>query len=752
MRRYLWAQGTVSVTLKAGSILAERYQVLQFPLLLDTSPADPPEPVETVPSLAVPYLALSHFPLSVPRPFTEITLTQTGESLLLLEEIPLQLSEDTPSKIPTLLPPLPTVWAQATALQQATWLWQIAKLWQPSMENQVAGALLDWDNVRIDGEDVRLLSLQVLATPSPTLTDLGGHWRPLLSAAAAPLQNFLRQLVEDLRAGQGTPTGLVNALTQALQVLAAPQKVTVKFATYSDQGPTRKRNEDACYPQSGTVSSVSLAAKTVATTPAPFVIVCDGIGGHQGGNVASQIAIDEVSQQLQSLGTSPNLIHDDLVFLLEKAVLAANQAIASRNDAAQRQDRARMGTTIALALAYGARLYIAHLGDSRVYRVRSYDCRQITLDDDVATREMRLGLQLYRDALQISGSGALVQALGMASSRHLRPTVELYPLTQESVFLLCSDGLSDQDLVERLWTTELRPVLTGDRDVATAGKRLIKLANTHNGHDNVTVGVLQLVPMSPTKVATIPDTCAALLTAPVQLPSLATQNVTEVVLPQPDVTQVPQSVSRPKRWRPTSLLLTSLAIAGLLGITGVYAWQRLEPLALFPDLAGDKSGETLSPEATPPTPAATTSIETLATSDLAVGDYLQIQPALDTAPVATVITTATPPVPEPPPAVDLPERSLAVGSIVQVINRQKTPDNRLWVRLQVCSVSTRVVGRDDDAAVSSPSIAIDSPSIEQSPLPYAVPGDQGWSLQTSAIGFADRLLDTSPTQQGLCTN
>ncbi|MEL7316568.1 MAG: protein phosphatase 2C domain-containing protein [Cyanobacteria bacterium J06559_3] len=747
MRRYLWAQGSVSIGLEPGTVLAERYQVVQFPLLLDTAPADPPAPLEAVPASAEPYLALSHFPVSIPRPFTQIVLAKTGKSLLLLEEIPIRSPEEPFSEIPPLLPTLTAAWAEATALQQATWLWQIAKLWQPSVDNQVAGALLDWENIRVDGEDVRLVSLQVAATSSPTLADLGSQWRPLLEATATPLRSFLTQLVEDLSAGQGTSAGLVNAFTQALEVLSAPQKVAVQFATYSDQGPTRKRNEDACYPQSGTVSSTSLAAKTVTTTPAPFVIVCDGIGGHQGGNVASQIAIDEVAQQLQALGNSPNLIHDDLVFLLEKAILAANQAISSRNDAAQRQDRARMGTTIALAFVYGARLYIAHLGDSRVYRVRSHNCRQITLDDDVATREMRLGLQLYRDALQTSGSGALVQALGMASSRHLHPTVELYPLTQESVFLLCSDGLSDQDLVERLWTAELRPTVMGDRDVATAGKRLIKLANTHNGHDNVTVGVLHVVPQPSNKVTTVPITSAAQLMAPVMSSATATQKVTQVVAPSSSTPQ--QAVPTvPKRRRAAPIMLTSIAIAGLLGIAGIYAWNRFGPLTTGSDSAPTTASEPLSPQATPPIPVADP-----VASDLAVGDYLQIQAALDTTSAATVVATASPPVSEPPSAVDLPERSLSVGSIVQVINRQKTPDNRLWVRLQVCSVAAEVTRIEDDS-VSAPSTpATDTPELEpNATLPTAVPGDQGWSLQTSVTSFADRLLDTSPTQQGLCTN
>lgn len=767
MRRYLWAQGTVSEPLEAGTVLAQRYQVIEFPLLLDALPADPPLPLETVPPLADPYLALSPFAITIPRPFTQIVLPQTGDTLLLLEAIPIQPADDPASQIPSLLPSMPAVWSRASALQQITWLWQIARLWQPLVDNQVADTLLDWENVRVDGEDIRLLCLQITES-SPTLADLGHHWQPLVKAAARPWQDFLRHLVESLIAGNGTSAGLVNALTKALETIAAPQELAVQLATYSDRGPTRKRNEDACYPKHGTVGRVSLKAATVKTTPAPFVIVCDGIGGHQGGNVASQIAIDEVSQQLQALGTGPDLIHDDLVFLLEKAILAANQAISSRNDAAQRQERARMGTTIVVAFVYGARLYIAHLGDSRAYRVRSHNCRQITLDDDVATREMRLGLALYHDALQASGSGALVQALGMANSRHLHPSVELYPITQESVFLLCSDGLSDQDLVERLWTTELQPMIGGKRDIATAGKRLITAANTHNGHDNVTVGLLRVVPVASKKEPTVPINDAALLTAPVVSTStVATQEVTTAVAAPAPTTpaNVATGKTAPKRWQPLPILFSTVAIASLLGIGGAYAWRRFAPQVRNNPLS-PKAGETLSPQASPPVPVldpATNEPTTdnaskdglsLGNEDLSVGDYLEVQPMLAAETVATVIVTATPPVPAPPPPVDLPKRILGVGSIVQVINRQKTPDNKLWVRLEVCSVSAEAVNTDDVVASSpSPTANTDgSNAVREPSLPLALPGDQGWLLQTSVSGFADRLLDTSPTQQGLCTN
>lgn len=761
MRRFLWAQGSVATPPADGTVLAERYQVLRFPLLQDTDPTSPPDPLSSVPTLAKPYLTLAVFPVAVPRPFTQITLSKTGESLLLLDAIPVRHEALDSIEAPDLLPDLLTTWPHASALQQLTWLWQIAQLWQPAVEAQVADSLLDWQNLRVDEEDVRLLSLEAIASV-PTLSDLGNQWRSLVPKAAKPLQPYLSRLVEQLSADKGTIGGLLNSLTRALEFLAENQSAFLQLATSSDQGPTRKRNEDACYPRSGSAGQLTAKAGVLGDNLPPFVIVCDGIGGHQGGSVASQLAIEEVSQHLQKLGSAPNLMHDDMVFLLEKAILAANQEITSRNDAAQRQERARMGTTIVLAFVYGVRLYIAHLGDSRVYRVRSHACRQITLDDDIASREMRLGSQLYHDALRASSSGALVQALGMAASRNLHPTVNLYPVTQESVFLLCSDGLSDNDLIERLWSTELRPVATGDRDVKTAAQRLIDVANTQNGHDNVTVGLLKVTPKSSGKLPTVPADYADVLAAEAPAwQAAATQNVISPDSASLDAatTIADAGLTRPKRWRPWPLLITSIVMAAIAGIVGAVVWQRLMPGSQLSE-AQPSAGATLSPSATPIDPSAASregdrlTVDDLGTDGLGVGDYLQIQAAVTDETATAMTVTATPPNAELSPAIDLPQRMLLLGTVVQVINRQKTPDNEVWVRLQVCSVPAEAAETEVSSGSSAGSAAqvATSERSQNYPLPLAQPGDQGWLLELSVPNLASRLLDTSPSQQGLCTN
>ena len=114
----------------------------------------------------------------------------------------------------------------------------------------------------------------------------------------------------------------------------------------------------------------------------------------------------------------------------------------------------------------------------------------MTLDDDLATREVRLNGTLYRQALGMISSGSLFQALGMNSSTALHPNIRRLIVDEECIFLLCSDGVSDRDRVDQYWQTEILPVLEGKVDLATACQRTINMANTHNGHDNSTVALV----------------------------------------------------------------------------------------------------------------------------------------------------------------------------------------------------------------------------------------------------------------------
>lgn len=502
---YLWGVGDLVANIRPGQLLNQRYLLKRDRTFLDTKPGLLPESLPDLPDFLLPYLHLSAYPLHVPRPYS-VMRTPDDDYVLMLESSALvtALPEGAqPGEAPSSLPMLTKCWAEAPPLRQLSWLWQISQLWDAFVTEKVAATLLDESLLRVDGAIVRLRSLasEPVASPvtapvdpqsaagQPSLMDLGRFWQPLADSAQQPVRAFLARLCERLERQQLTAEQLAEQLSQAIGVCSQGQVVNYDLAVYTDQGPTRKRNEDACYPESGTTQSHSSEQTRSA---AELLIVCDGIGGHQGGDVASKLAIATIEARLKPLLSrdQPDLSATELSFAIESAICAANDEISAQNDQAQRQARDRMGTTLVLAVIRGSDVFIAHLGDSRAYRISPQNCQQVTLDDDVASRQMRLGGGLYREVLPQPGSGSLIQALGMGSSQALRPTVQRFVLDEDCVFLLCSDGLSDSDRVEQFWQPVLRPLVVSDGSAATTGKRLVDLANKYNGHDNVTVGLL----------------------------------------------------------------------------------------------------------------------------------------------------------------------------------------------------------------------------------------------------------------------
>ncbi|MFM5947561.1 MAG: PP2C family protein-serine/threonine phosphatase, partial [Dolichospermum sp.] len=308
----------------------------------------------------------------------------------------------------------------------------------------------------------------------------------LLKNAQPNIAPFIQEVCKLLMEGEiRSSSQLIEILDQGLQQLEKFQTTTIKIYTQTDSGPVRSRNEDACYP----------ASDTLITKPpqdnAP-VIVCDGIGGHEGGSVAANLAIETIVAQVKELiPVSDDQINPSILFSnLEQAVATANDKISDQNDREHRQGRQRMGTTVVMALHKGHEMYITHVGDSRAYWITRHNCHQVTLDDDVASREVRLGYALYREALQHSGSGSLIQALGMSKSSSLHPTSQRFIIDEDAVFLVTSDGLSDFDRVEECWETEILPLLSGKTSIENVGKRLIEVANKRNGHDNVTIALV----------------------------------------------------------------------------------------------------------------------------------------------------------------------------------------------------------------------------------------------------------------------
>lgn len=558
-KRYLWAVGDGIEGFKTGKLLADRYLVKRDRILLDTKPGFIPLFPTDISDVVLPYLRLFSYQLHVPQVYGKLPSLKKNQNqeILLLEQSP--IFSDRKDSQPALLPKLTAVWKNTSTMRQLNWLWQIAHLWQPFSYLGVARSLLEPKLLRVEGSLVRLLELYP-DREELTLKELGQLWREWVNEAKPPITDFLAELCQQMIREQISIDEVIGQLDHVLEKIGLEQTRTFQVATLTDTGPTRQRNEDACYPDHGSFLAIPIDSQALT-------VVCDGIGGHEGGNIASNLAIETVVSQVsgwqnQKQSSGEEISHFDLINQLESAVCDANDRISQQNDREGKFDRQRMGTTLVMTLTHHHQIYVTHIGDSRIYWITSNGCHQVTLDDDVASREVRLGYSLYREALQQIGAGSLVQALGMSSSNNLHPTVQRLILDEDSIFLLCSDGLSDNDRVEQFWDTEILPVLAGKIDLATAAAKLIEIANTQNGHDNVTIGLVYCQVRDPEtaenkKKSQIEKVSLPLLSYPIT--ELPTENSSSTIK-----TQI---LSSPQR-RPRLLPLL-LGIVLLLGVGAV---------------------------------------------------------------------------------------------------------------------------------------------------------------------------------------
>jgi protein phosphatase len=489
VKRYLWLLGDwVKNYYRPGELIINRYQVIAPQIVLDTKAGLPSQAPDEFPPGIIPYLKLFPHRLHVPQIYDYVPPPDdriNNMDIWFLDYGTVPLEENGQPKYGNLIPELTQLWASATPLRQLHWLWQMACLWQPLKNQGVAATLLNPALIRVNNRLVQFLQLELEGTPSPNLSDLGKLWLSWLPQAQVEIQPFLDSLCETLTSKTiQDPKNLVSLLDKTLYYQGQNQERVYHIYTATDTGTTREHNEDACYPPPN-------QAQTVEQPQNSLVVVCDGIGGQDGGEIASRLAIDTLEEQIISTFdrvTEYNPEHKSSQLL--DAICTTNNVISERNDLENRQERQRMGTTVVLALAAHHEVYIGHVGDSRVYWITADSCHQITVDDDLASREVRLGYLIYRDATQYPNSGALVQAIGMGNAAGLHPTIGRFIVDEDCVFLLCSDGLSDNDRVEQYWETEIAPLLVGDRSVAEVGSALIRLANEKNGHDNTTIAVV----------------------------------------------------------------------------------------------------------------------------------------------------------------------------------------------------------------------------------------------------------------------
>jgi PPM family protein phosphatase len=245
----------------------------------------------------------------------------------------------------------------------------------------------------------------------------------------------------------------------------------ISASVQTDTGCVREANEDSGRHVAPNDIQVRLQKGTLT-------IVADGMGGHASGEVASQMAVELISEfyYASEAGTASDA--------LRNAVESANAAIFEASETDEKYFG--MGTTLVALVLQENTAISAHVGDSRLYRFRNRRLEMMTTDHSQVMEMVRHGIISIEEAREHDDKNVILRAVGT------QPQVEVEvsePFAVESgdTFLLCSDGLSDM-----IPDDEIQMILNSAADIHSAAEQLISAAKASGGHDNITVGVVRV--------------------------------------------------------------------------------------------------------------------------------------------------------------------------------------------------------------------------------------------------------------------
>jgi protein phosphatase len=274
----------------------------------------------------------------------------------------------------------------------------------------------------------------------------------------------------------------LDHLSLEMPTIVLPNRVMdLEAIGLTDVGLQRQHNEDF-FIVDNRVTHISDPDGIRAYTRGLYVL-CDGMGGHDQGEVASRMAAETLATYFTEHWQDELPSQSEL----ESAIRWTNQTLFALNENQTRLGSGRMGTTLILAMLQDTKLRFAHVGDSRLYRyTRSLGLEQLTVDHEVGQRAISRGIA-PNIAYALPSAYQLTQALGPRNEEYINPEVTSLTLTEDTLLFLCSDGMTDNDVMERYQEDYLRPLLNFNEGLEAGVKRLIELGNAENGHDNITV-------------------------------------------------------------------------------------------------------------------------------------------------------------------------------------------------------------------------------------------------------------------------
>lgn len=241
----------------------------------------------------------------------------------------------------------------------------------------------------------------------------------------------------------------------------------IKAYAKSDVGKVREINEDAFY-ISDSLDEIQL------------YMLADGMGGYKGGEIASKLAIQSAKNYIESNFKEIEKDKDSIIQLVGSSIEYANMIIYEKSK--EDKELEGMGTTLDICLIYNNRVFIGHVGDSRVYRIRKEFMRKLTQDHSYVQKLVKDGTITKEEAVHHPQKNMLMKALGC--NAFVEPDVMVKGFLKDDILIMNSDGLTNivsQDDIFR----------EAKKNIEQAPKELVNIANENGGYDNITVIVIK---------------------------------------------------------------------------------------------------------------------------------------------------------------------------------------------------------------------------------------------------------------------
>lgn len=241
----------------------------------------------------------------------------------------------------------------------------------------------------------------------------------------------------------------------------------IKAYGKSDVGIVREMNQDYYY-----ISEDENETK--------LYILADGMGGYKGGEIASKLAVTSAKNYIENNIAETPKDKESLIQLIGSSVEYANMVVYEKSK--EDPELEGMGTTLEICLVYNNRAYIAHIGDSRIYRIRKEFMRKITKDHSYVQKLVEDGTITKEEAAVHPKKNMLMKALGC--NAFVEPDVTIKGFLKGDTLIICSDGLTNlvtQDEIYKIATSKFE----------YAPNDLIEKANKNGGYDNITVIIIK---------------------------------------------------------------------------------------------------------------------------------------------------------------------------------------------------------------------------------------------------------------------